>query len=155
VLQAQNPETARRLARLIRDRLEPLGPELWRLVRDGNNTVATQALMASAIKHSPLLGDFLDLTVREQYRLFSPALTRRLWDEYLDGCRERDPEMPKWNESTRRRLRSSVFQTLAQVGFVEDTKGLKLRPVHFAPEVLRYLQDHKEEYVLRCIQVAP
>jgi len=47
----------------------------------------------------------------------------------------------EWNESTRRRLRSSVFQTLAQAGFIESTKTLKLQPVHIAPQVLRYLTE--------------
>ena len=29
-----------------------------------------------------------------------PALASKLWDDYLDGCRERDPDMPQWHEST-------------------------------------------------------
>ena len=85
--------------------------------------MATHAVLAAAVKHSPLLGDFLDLVVREQYRLFSPTLSKTIWDDYLDGCRERDPDMPHWNESTRRRLRSSVFQMLAQAGYLEDTQS--------------------------------
>ena len=40
--------------------------------------------------------------------------------------------MPQWNESTRRRLRSSVFQTLAQAGYIENTRSLKLQNVHIA-----------------------
>ena len=63
-----------------------------------------------------MLGDFLDLVVRDQYRVFATALTEQLWEDYLDDCRGRDPDMPQWNESTRRRLRSSVFQILAQAG---------------------------------------
>ena len=155
VLQARNRATAARLTKLIRSRLESMDADLWKLVRDGNSIASTHALLAAAIKHSPLLGDFLDLVVREQYRVFNPALSNKLWEEYLDGCRGRDPEMPLWNESTRRRLRSSVFQTLAQAGFIEDTKTLKLQPVHIFPRVLRYLQDRDEEYVIRCIQVSP
>jgi hypothetical protein len=155
VLQARNPATAIRLTRLIRSRLELMYAELWRLIRDGNSTVATHAVLAAAIKHSPLLGDFLDLIVREQYRIFSPALSHKLWEDYLNDCRGRDPDMPLWNESTRKRLRSSVFQSLAQAGFIENTKTFKLQPVHIAPQVLRYLQERNEEYVLRCIQVGP
>ena len=155
VLQARNPATANRLARLIRGRLETMDADLWKLVRDGTGTVATHAVLAAAVKHSPLLGDFLDLVVREQFRLFSPRLSKAIWDDYLDGCRGRDPDMPRWNESTRRRLRSSVFQTLAQAGYLEDTEVLKLQPVHIARQVLDYLKDHDEEYVLRCIQVSP
>jgi len=155
VLQARNPATAIRLARLIRHRLETMRPELWKLVRDGTSTVATHAALAAAVKHSPLLGDFLDLVVREQFRVFNPRLSKAIWDDYLNGCRGRDADMPLWNESTRRRLRSSVFQTLAQAGFLQDTKSLKLQPVHLARPVLSYLQDHDEGYVLRCLQVSP
>jgi hypothetical protein len=155
VLQARNPATARRLTKLIRGRLETMGPDLWKLVRDGKGTVASHAVFAAAVKHSPLLGDFLEIVVGEQYRLFSPALSYKLFADYLEGCRERDPEMTQWNETTRRRLRSSVFQMLAQAGYIENTRSLKLQTVHVADQVLRYLKANQEEYVLRCIQVSP
>ena len=155
VLQARSLETARRLGRLIRGRLGLMGPELWRLVRDGSGTVATHAVLATAVKHSVLLGDFLDLVVREQYRLFRLTLSRHLWETFLEDCRGRDPEMPDWPESTRHRLRSSVYQILAQAGYIDSTRTMKLQAVHIAGEVIRYLQDHHEDYVLRCIQVAP
>jgi len=155
ILQARNPETARRLTRLIRARLVLMKPALWKLVRDGSSVVATQACLAAAIKHSLLLGDFLDLVVREQYRLFHPTLSKQLWEDYLLDCRERDPEMPLWNESTRRRLRSSVFQALAQAGYLESTRTLTLQPVYISPDVLHYLQDNQETYVLRCMEVSP
>ena len=155
VLQSRNPATAIRLARLIKSRLTLMDAELWKMIHEGTGVVVVHAALASAIKHSILLGDFLDVVVREQYHIFNPALSNKLWDDYLSDCRGRDPEMPEWSESTRRRLRSSVFQTLAQAGFVENTKSLKLQPVHIAPDVLRYLADRNEEYVLRCIQVSP
>ena len=155
VLQARTPATAKRLARLIRGRLSLMDADLWRLVRDGSGDVATHAALAAAVKHSPLLGDFLDLVVREQYRVFAATLTNKLWDDYLDDCRGRDPEMPIRNESTRKRLRSSVFQILAQAGYIESTRSKKLQTVHIASQVLQYLERHNEHYVLRCIQVAP
>lgn len=155
ILQARTPATASRLTKLIRGRLETMGPELWELIRDGKGNVATHAVFACAVKHSPLLGDFLNLVVSEQYRVFSTALTNKLWADYLLGCRERDPNMPQWNETTRRRLRSSVFQMLAQAGYIESTRTLKLQSVHIAEQVLHYLKTHKEHYVLRCLQVAP
>jgi hypothetical protein len=155
ILQARSPSTARRLTLLIRGRLETMGPELWKLVRDGKGTVAVHAVLAAAVKHSPLLGDFLEIMVAEQYRLFSPALSYKLFADYLEGCRERDPDMPQWHESTRLRLRSSVFQMLAQAGYIENTRSRKLQTVHVADQVLRYLKANKEAYVLRCIQVAP
>lgn len=155
VLQARNSESAIRLTRLIRERLELMERPLWIMIRDRDRLTATHAILAAAVKHSPLLGDFLDLTVREQYRLFQPALSNALWEEYMAGCRGRDPDMPLWNESTRRRLRSSVFQSLAQAGYIENTRALRLQPVHIVPEVIQYLSERNETYVLRCLQVSP
>lgn len=155
ILQARSPATARRLTNLIRGRLETMGPDLWKLVKDGKGSVAVHAVFAAAVKHSPLLGDFLDLVVGEQYRIFGTALSNKIFADFLEGCRERDPDMPQWNETTRGRLRSSVFQMLAQAGYIQNTRSLKLQTVHVAGQVLRYLTANKEEYVLRCIQVSP
>ncbi len=155
VLQTRSEATAIRIGRLIRKRLELMNPDLWGLVRDGTGTVATHSVLAAAVKHSPLLGDFLDLVVREQYRLFNTALSNKIWDEYLDDCRGRDPDMPIWNESTRKRLRSSVFQILAQAGYIENTRSKRLQTVHIASQVLQYLERRNEHYVLRCIKVSP
>ena len=151
LLKAKNPATAIRLARLIRQRLETMSPDLWRLLRDGTMVVATHAALAAAIKHSYLLGDFLDLVVKDQYRRFGKALTKNLWFDYLDDCRGRDPQMPQWHESTLRRMGSSVFQILAQAGYLKDTRTMLLQRTHITAEVINYLEQHKEDYVLRCI----
>ena len=153
VFQARSPQTAKRLRTLLRHRLETMDADLWRMIRDGSVTVVTHACLAAAIKHSPLLGDFLDLVVRDQYKLFRESLTKKLWGDYIEDCRGRDPEMPRWSESTVARLRSSVFQILAQAGYIHDTGSVKLQTVHIAAPVLKYLEDHDEQYVLRCIQV--
>jgi hypothetical protein len=155
VLQARRPKTAERLALLLRGRLELMRDDFWKLVRDGSGTVATHACLAAAVKHSALLGDFLDLVMREQYTLFAKTLSHKLWEDYIVDCRGRDPDMPQWSEATIVRLRSSVFQTLAQAGYVENTRTLKLQTVHIASPVLDYLTGHDEYYVLRCIQVGP
>jgi len=155
VLQARSVKTADRLRLLIRGRLEPFDADLWQLVRDGSGLVATHACLAAAIKHSSLLGDFLDLTVRDQYKIFSPALSNRLWEDYVESCHSRDPAMPVWSQSTVDRLRSTVFQILAQAGYIESTRTLKLQAVHIAKEVLQYLEARDEQYTLHCIQVGP
>ena len=92
------------------------------------------------MKHSPLLGDFLDLVVRDQYRVFAESLTNKLWDDYLDDCRGRDPDMPLWNDPP---WPTAVlrFQILAQAGYINNTKTKKLQTVHIAAPVLRYLEE--------------
>ena len=155
VLQSRSPETAVRLGQLLRARLELMQPALWEMVRDGSVLLATHACLAAAVKHSPLLGDFLDIAMREQYRLFRPALCNPIWEHFIEDCRNRDPAMSDWSDSTVARLRSTVFAILAQAGYVENTRTLKLQTFHIAREVLNYLHEQDEKYVLRCIGVRP
>ena len=49
VLQIRSPATAKRMASFIRARLETMGPELWKLVRDGQGAVANHAIFAAAL----------------------------------------------------------------------------------------------------------
>ena len=155
VLQTRSPKTAKRLRTLIRNRLETMTEELWRLVRDGTGDEAAHACLAATVKHSFLLGDFLDLMVREQYRLYAETLSKKLWGDFVEDCRGRDPEMPEWSESTIARLRSSVFLILTEAGYLDGVRTARLQTVHIVQPVLRYLRKHDEQYVLRCIQVAP
>ncbi len=154
VLQIRSLGTAKRQASLIRARLSLMQPELWHIVRDGARESATQALLAAAIKHSPLLGDFLDIAVREEYRLLRNHISWQVWRRYLDGCRDREPDTPTWSDTSEERLGAAVFRILTEVGFISDTRTMLLRPVSIVGEVLSYLQKHKEDYVFRCMQVA-
>lgn len=123
------------------------------MVRDGNRELATQATFAGAVKHSRLLGDFMDLTMREQRRLFAKNLEPRMWTDYIEGCRGRDPEMPIWSESTVNQLRTVIFSMLADATYIKDTRSLILQNVFVVPELVQYLRDKNETYVLRCMEV--
>ena len=154
VLQKRSPSTASTFAVFIRQRLDSMTPPLWELVRDGTNAVATQAVLAATVKHSRLLGDFLDLTVRDRLRLFKAALTRKDWDEFVEGCVARDPHVSDWTPAVVTKLRQNVFRILGEAGYVADTRTMALQRVAVAPEIRRYLEDSGERYVLRCIGVA-
>ena len=153
VLQARSPATAIRLARLIKSRLVGFDSELWRIVRDGEKALATQALLAAAMKHSALLCDFIDLCLRDEYRLLHTELSKSLWPPFLLGCAARDPAVSKWSESTRRRLRSSVFDILAQAGFLSDTRKRHLQHFVLLPELRSYLAARSDYKLLNCLQL--
>ena len=153
VLQMGSVESIKRISRLLRARLEPLGEGLWKMVRDGGRVLATQSVFAGAVKNSRLLGDFMDITMREQRALFAKKLEHRTWNEYIAGCRGRDPDMPHWSDSTVARLRSAVFSMLAEAGYLKDTRGRLLQNVFVDEQLASYLRDRSESYVLRCMEV--
>ncbi|GAB2185300.1 hypothetical protein LAB1_26090 [Roseibium sp. LAB1] len=153
VLQKRSPGTAMRQASLLRTRLQTMQPELWHLVRDGSKETATHALFAAAIKHSAILGEFQDRVVREQFRTFKHDLPRKLWIEFVEHLRNEDEAMPVWNDATTNKLGDSIFQILKEVGFITDTKTYRLQPVQISSEVLAYLREHEEFYVIERMQV--
>ena len=153
VLKMGRAVTIIRSSNILRARLEPLGEGLWRMVRDGEQAQATQADLAGAVKHSRLLGDFMDITMREQRALFAKKLERRMWSEYIEGCRGRDPDMPYWSDATMAKLRSIVFSMLVEAEYLKDTRSLLLQNVFVDAQLDAYLRDRGETYVLRGLQV--
>lgn len=153
VLQMNSLESIRRCSRLLRARLETLDSSVWKMVRDGDPALATQATLAGAIKNSRLLGDFMDMVIREQRALFATKLEKHMWNDYLGSCRGRDPDMPHWSESTTAKLRSAVFGMLAEAGYLSDSRKLILQNVFVDTELSNYLRDTNEPYVLRCLEV--
>jgi len=153
VLQMGSPVTITRSSNILRARLKPLGEGLWKMVRDGGRAEATQAAFAGTVKHSRLLGDFMDITMREQRTLFSKKLEHRMWNEYIAGCRGRDPDMPHWSDTTVAKLRSVVFSMLAEAEYLKDTRSLLLQNVFLDAQLAAYLRDRGESYVVRCMEV--
>ena len=152
ILQKRSPVSAKKQARLIRNRLTRMEPDLWTMICKGGNDVSIQALLAAAIKYSRLVGDFLNQVVREHWRTFKPAINAKDWKYFIEICAQSDPHVLEWTESTRARLKQVVFRILAESNYINSTRSGKIQPVIVLPEIRKYLTRHSEEYVLRCMQ---
>lgn len=152
-LAKRSPTTASTKAGLIRARLRTMTQDLWRLVRDGSKPVATQAVFAATITYSPLVGDFMDLVVRDLYRRFEETLKPQHWDRYVEDCRSRDPGMPQWAAATLEKLRTRAYGMLTEAGYLSDSRTRTLRPLIMAPEVMQYLKEFHRDYALRCLDL--
>jgi hypothetical protein len=154
ILQKRNPASAKRQARLIRKRLDPMPPDLWRIVANGGMDSSIQAVLAAAINHSRLLGDFMDTVVRSNWRTFQQHISNKDWGDFMDACAQIDPHVDIWTNTTRSKLRQVVFRILAEAGYVDNTRSLRLLPVRIIPEIRHCLEKHHETYVLRCMSAA-
>ncbi|MCD4763071.1 MAG: DUF1819 family protein [Desulfobacterales bacterium] len=153
VLQKHRPDTAMRQARLIKNRLSLMTPKLWEIVDKGSMDIAVQAILAASIKHSRLLGDFMDKTLREYWRTFTKNISIKDWKDFLETCAQVDPKVDKWTDSTRSKLKQVVFRILAESKYIACTKSLRLLPVSIIPDIRKYLIENSEDYVLRCMEV--
>ncbi len=155
VLQKRTTKTADSYASLARLRLQTMNSDLWTLVRDGSAPVATHAVLAATVKFSPLFGDFLRTVVRDQFRRFATHVEARHWDAYIEDSLRAQPNMPTLSDSSRVKLRQNAMRMLAEAGFIENTRSLRLRSQSIEPAVLHYLRQYNEQYVLDCLQVCP
>ena len=153
VLQKRSVGSASRVANLIRSRLLLTNKDLWDIVAHGSVTVATQALLVAAVKHSELLADFMDHSLRDLYKRLERTVEQIVWDEFLQDCRSRDLDMPNWSEVTRLKLRQTVFQILSEAEYLSDTSTRILQYVEIAPEIRTYLQHENEHRVLNCLEI--
>lgn len=154
ILQKLSVSSSKRVASFIRARLGLMTPELWKMVRDGDAVLATQATFAAAIKHCRILGDYLDIVVREQFRKMEDRLTPLLWDEFILSCKQKDPLMEDFPPSTAKKIRSVVHKILVEAGYLQSAHDWRLKRVEIVPEVIDYLIKNNEEYVCKCIQVS-
>ena len=123
------------------------------MIIDGNREVATQALLAAAIKHSRLLGDFIGEVIRQHIKSFNTQLTLRDWDHYFSDCEQRDDSLKGFSDSTKKKLGQVVFRILAEARYIDRTRSLILTPVQVAPEIYSVLANASENYVLKCMEV--
>jgi len=153
VLQKRSPVAAKLHARLIKNRLSLMKPDLWEIVDNGSADVAIQALLAAAIKHSRLVGDFMDTVIRQHWQTFTKTISIKDWKDFLEICAQVDPKVDEWTETTRSKLKQIVFRILAESKYIASTRSPKLLPVSIVPDIKQYLVKNSEDYVLRCMEV--
>lgn len=152
ILQKNTPATARRQATLIRKRLITLDARAWEMISQRESEVQIQLLLAAAIKHSPLLCDFIRNVYTMRQRGLESTLTPHDWPEFLAECAHHDPAVALWADSTRAKLFQVIVRILAESKYIDNPRAMKLTPRSLHPDVRRYLTERHETYVLDCLE---
>lgn len=151
ILQRRTHNSASTAANLIRSRLNTMDEKLWEFVHKGSQELVTQAVLAVTVKYSPLLGDYLrEVYLRERKR-FAEQLRPSSWNQFIEDCHNRIPDLPIRTESTNAKLKQNAFRIMAEAGLIEDTKSMRLRHLILVPKLKQYLLKQKEQYVLQCL----
>jgi hypothetical protein len=153
ILQKKSPASAIRLARLIRNRLTLMSPPLWTFVAEGNKQLATQSLLAAAVKHGRLLGEFMRIIIKRHVRAFDYQLQANEWRNFLEECALIDPNINEWSQTTRAKIGQVVFRILAEARYLESSRSPRILPVRIEDELKTYLVDNNEHYVLSCLEM--
>ncbi len=154
-LQIRGLSTLRRQSNLLRARLAFLQPEMLAIVAQGSFRESVQACLSAAIKHSRLLGDFMDIALRKELESHNRQITPYQWRVYLEGCHERDPGMTEWSGATSTRIRTTVFSILQDAGYLIREKNYVLQDVRLEDRIVRALEAENETYCLKCMRLNP
>jgi hypothetical protein len=154
ILQKKTPATARRQARLIRRRLSNLDTFGWKMVAERESEVVIQLLLAAAVKHSQLLGDFILRIYADRQRRLEPTLAPSDWRDFLAECANLDATIVGWSDTTKAKLFQVVVRILVEARYLENSRSMKLTPQSLHPDVRRYLNANGESYLLDCLERA-
>jgi len=151
ILQKKTVATARRQATLLRKRLTTLDAQAWQMITERESEVVNQLLLASAVKHSQLLGDFMLRVYAHRQRRLEPALAPNDWQDFLAECAHHDAKVADWSDSTKAKLFQVIVRILAEAKYLESARSMKLTPQSLHPDVRGYLGTRHETYVLKCL----
>ncbi|MEB0114542.1 DUF1819 family protein [Variovorax sp. RTB1] len=136
----KSPATARRQARLIRNRLETLDGEGLTLVVESDGELCRQLLLAASARHSRLLSDFLRDVYIADLRRLENTLSHRQWEAFLTECEHRDNAVGQWAASTREKLFQVIVRILAEAKYLDSTRRMGLTPPMLHPKMRAYLK---------------
>lgn len=152
ILQKKTTATARRQATLIRKRLDTMNHQAWEMIASRESEVVHQLLLAAAIKHSLLLGDFMRLVYAQRQRRLEVALSPSDWQDFLVECAHHDSAVIRWSEGTKLKLFQVIVRILVESKFLDSARSMRLTPRSLHPDVDRYLRLHNESYLLQCME---
>lgn len=155
ILQKNTPASARRMATLIRKRLMTLDAQGWQMICERESEVHIQLLLAAAVQHSALLGDFMHNVYALRQRRLEPTLAPQDWPDFLAECEHHDPAVGRWTAATRAKLFQVIMRILVEAKYLENARTLRLTPRSLHPDVRRYLSARHATYVLECLERAP
>jgi phosphotransferase system HPr-like phosphotransfer protein len=153
VLQKRNPVTAKTLAAVIIQRLECLNRSMLEVVAHGQDQDAAVCVLVATLKQSTLLADFFEVILIDLYRSFAQVIPPTSWDKFMEGCLARDPSVARWTPVVVRKLRQNVLRILAESGYIEDTRSLKLVRVQIPSSIESMLLASGEQAVLGLLKV--
>jgi hypothetical protein len=136
LLQARTASSSVRLAREVVQRLTVLSDDELRLLVE--SAVGDRALLLwiAACRRYEFIGDFAMEVVRERFLLLTPDLGYAHFDGFVRQKALWHPELAELADSTRTKLRATVFRMLTEAGLLAEGRIVPALPSARLGEVL-------------------
>lgn len=153
VLQKKTQSTAKRMAGLIRHRLETGDTEVLKLIANGDFELSLQATLVLVIRRSRLLADFMSEVLGLKMRRLDFKLVQKDWDDFLQECELRDPVVAGWSELTKAKLFEVIVRILAEGRYLNSSKEKIIQGVMIRPEIRAYLEATNDQTTLASMEL--
>lgn len=139
ILQKKSSQTAVRYTRTIRHRFEGLGDDFIQSLVSSSEREYIQLLMVGLMIDSPIVVDFMRLSLAEARRVYKPTLASDAWTEFYNTQTRVHPEIGKFFESTVKKMGNNTIKALVDSGYLSDSRKRHIQPVYLLPEVKKWL----------------
>lgn len=152
VLQKKSGQTAIRYARTIRWRIEGLGDGFMTDLLGASERAYVQMLMMSLLIHSPIVADFMRLTLAEARRTYKPSLTTDAWSEFYNTRVRAYAALGSFSDSTIKKMGNNAIKALVDSGYLNDSRTKKIQTVYLMPEVKDWLVHLNREDLIDVME---
>ena len=152
ILQKRSGQTASRYTKTIRQRIEVLGDDFIVSLLESAERAYIQLLMAALLINSPIVADFMRLSLAEARRTYKPTLASDAWTEFYDTQIRVYPELNKFFESTINKMGNNAIRSLVDSGYLSDSRKRHIQPVYLLPEVRECLIHLGKEDLIEVME---
>jgi len=152
ILQKKSAQTASRYTRTIRRRIEVLGDDFIVSLLECTERAYIQLLMAALLINSPVVADFMRLSLAEARRTYKPTLASNAWTEFYDTQIRVYPELNKFFDSTISNMGRNAIKSLVDSGYLSDSRKRQIQPVYLLPEVKECLISLGREDLIEVME---
>lgn len=152
ILQKKSAQTASRYTRTIRRRIEVLGDDFIVSLLECTERAYIQLLMAALLINSPVVVDFMRLSLAEAHRTYKPTLASNAWTEFYDTQIRVYPELNKFFDSTISNMGRNAIKSLVDSGYLSDSRKRQIQPVYLLPEVKECLISLGREDLIEVME---
>ena len=139
ILQKKSVKTSSRYVRVIRTRIEGLGQDFMSALVNSSDRAYIQLLLVAVMINSPIVEDFMRLSLAEAKRTYKPNLPTTAWQDFYETQSLKYPDLNNYSESTIKKLGTNVIKILVLSGYLSDARKREVYPVYLMPEVKEWL----------------
>lgn len=120
LLQARTVSSAKRYGQEIVQRLQQLSNEELEILNEATADERAQLMWVAACRRYKLIAEFAEEVLRERFLLMAPDVTPEHFDAFVRGKMLWHPELAGLEESTLRKLRTTLFLMMREGNLVTE-----------------------------------